>query len=246
MAFSDNARQALLDYYFKQGFEKAITLCFKLMKSPEYKTYADVNNRNQVSGSLCETVLELCILEYCYRNKEKTKDWFYSNGLIVKDLNSYNTDFSTEIDFTLFTPSTVILFECKCYMGQKAITENGIIERKGKKPFDVFSQQAVHVEAFSAIFNSFRKTKRGKIQYYRAAAFLFDTGEFNDLRKPHVKNIFPFLDYNSVFNFLDGISIDSNWQLDYVRRAVELIEKDSIKLRAKHIDYVKSLHHKNK
>ena len=240
---STNVGEVLFDYYLTRGLEFALDLASKIMVAEEAKSMASLEDRNQVSGALCEAVLELCLLEYCKLNPDKTKDWFYSKGLVIKDIDNPDSDFLTEIDFLLITNSTIVVFECKAYKGEKEIIKNGTIRRKGFKDFDVFSQQALHIETFAKMFNGFRYERAvGLKQCYRAAAFLFASGATNDTRPVEVQRVMPFLEPNTLTNFLQSISESNNWQLNYVRKAVELIEKDNENLRRKHLSYVKSLH----
>ena len=75
---------------------------------------AKKNFKTDVNGEVCETVLEIGILEFMKRYPKACKEWVLKKGLIVKDIDDPNNGFLTEIDLVLATPQMIYLFECKC------------------------------------------------------------------------------------------------------------------------------------
>jgi hypothetical protein len=248
MLFKDKTRETLLEVYRDRGYNFSVSLASKIIGSEELKK-ADprVKTRNTVAGEVCETVLEIAILEFMNLNQKLTEKWFYAKGLVLKDLDTADTEFLTEVDFILFTPQVIYLFECKGYIGDKRITDRGTIVRAGKKKFDVYNQHVNHLNVFKKNFDSFRKQEYEECTSYQMAAFSFSPGLLEDIRSNEWKKELPFLEISDMSNFLSSkCRGEEVWMIEYCKKAVELIQKDREFFVSKHLSYVTSLHHSKK
>lgn len=244
MFYKTRANEVILERYKERGYGFAIDLSRKIMASQDLrKIDRNADSRNSVIGELCETALEVGILEFMRQNPEATRKWFYTKGLILKDLDTHDTDFLTEIDLVLFTPNKTYLFECKGYTGDKRIIKAGTIVRPGHKDFDVFKQHNNHANVFIKTFDSFRRKSVPIEQAYQLAGFTFAPGSLSDERSLKWKTIMPFLQIENLWDVLKAnLSSKEEWLLDYAKKAVATIQRDKDIYIRKHLDYVTSLH----
>ena len=82
--------------------------------------------------------------------------WFYSKGLILKDVNNPNSGYFTELDLTVFSPQRIFAFECKSYAGPKKITDKCTIRKKKGGTFDVYDQHSKHFMVLADQLKPFR------------------------------------------------------------------------------------------
>lgn len=242
MSFKDSTNETLLEYYKEHGLEATIKVAEAMLKSSSFKN--NITFHTHVHGEICESVLECIILDYMKKNPERTKTWFYSKGLIVKDVNNPDSGYFTEIDLTLFTPQKIYAFECKSYGGDKKITGKCKIVKKKGGSFDVYDQHEKHARVLSEQLNPFRKRETAGIPGYQLALFNFSLGETQDVRTPQNKILMPCVDSSNVTNLLE---INKNgeviWNMAYLQRAIKIIERNKDENTKKHLKYVKSLKH---
>lgn len=239
MSLKDRTNKVLLDAYKAKGFRYALSLAEGIVKANHNKPMSE---RNVVVGEICEAVLAVCISEYMRLNPERTKGWFFTNQFIIGDMETRNPKFLTEIDFVLFTPSKALLFECKGYIGDKVIVDKGTITRKGRENFDVYEQHRNHALTFSRMFGHFRMSGVPEFDCYQLAVFLFCTGSIEDKRNSTYKKVLPFVEVDGLFKLLSEIDTTPRFQMDYVRRAVDIVESKKDALVDKHLAFVKSRH----
>ena len=65
------------------------------------------------------------------------------HSVVLKDLSNPYSDFRTELDFVLVTPSFILTTECKSYSGNLVITGDGVFTHRGKST-DVYQQNVLH------------------------------------------------------------------------------------------------------
>lgn len=242
MSYKSSTNELLLDYYSQNGLDATLDVAKAMLKSASYK-----NNKtfhSHVHGEICESVLECIILEYLHSNPERTKNWFYSKGLIVKDVLNPNNGYFTEIDLTVFTPQKIYAFECKSYGGDKKITDRCKIVKKKGGSFDVYDQHEKHARVLSEQLNPFRKRETLRIPGYQLALFNFSLGETEDVRTPQNKVLMPCVDATNVTNLFEmNKNKEVIWNMAYVKRAIKIIERNKDENTQKHLEYVKTLKH---
>lgn len=232
----DNLRQKLLEVYNKDGKEYMIVLTNKLLASTVHKN--DKNFKALTHGEIAETLLEILILDYIKRNN--INNWIIKRGLILKDATNPNSDFLTELDLTLFTPSTIVLFECKSYGGTIEVFKKGAVYREGKQIADVFNQNLVHKNALNTNVEIASKGKPN----YKIAYFHFALGTIKDKRDDKYKKLMPIVKLKNLDKFLDNIknSEKDNWNMKKISRILDIICKNNDKRINAHLNYVKSKH----
>lgn len=242
MSFKDSTNEVLLSYFKEHDLEATIKVATAMLKSDSFKSNKTFHSH--VHGEICETVLECIVLDYMRKHPERTKTWFYSKGLIIKDILNPNNGYFTEVDLILFTPQKIYVFECKSYGGDKKITDKCKIVKKKGGSFDVYDQHEKHARVLSEQLNPFRKRETFHLPGYQLALFNFSLGETLDVRTPQNKVLMPCVDTTNVTKLFE-INKDKEviWNMAYVSRAIKIIERNGQENAKKHLDYVKNLHH---
>lgn len=242
--YKQNTNEKLLKYYSENGFDKTV-LTAKQMYKVNLKN-ANPQFRINLNGEICETILEIGILEFMKRNRKTCKDWVLKKGLILKDVDNPDADFSTEIDLILATPMVVYIFECKSYSGNKVLKDKCTLVTDNRT-FDVFQQNLLHANVFLKQFRPYlrKSVKRFPLQL---ALFVMANGSIVDDREKKYKDLMPVVEIENLFHFLSRSLVSSAggtgeiWNMKYVSKALNKIEQHSLKRRKEHLDYVKRLH----
>lgn len=234
----DKTFESLTNYYSKvQDMDLFISVCKEMVKAK--------NSTPQMRGEVCESVLYVMLKTFIEKNN--LTDWRISKGLILKNVDDYNSSYFTELDITLFTPECVIGFECKSYKGEKYLSDKGTLylvkKGKSKKVMDVFDQ---HYKHFMALENNIRcalqPVMHSKYKSYRLVYFDFGDVPTEDRREPNCRALFPIANTDNLFNLFRGYSERPKyWDMKVVNRVVDIIEKASKKNASAHLDYVASL-----
>ena len=226
--YKDSTNEVLLDYYKENGFQKTVAVA-KSMYNVNLKN-AKKNFKTDMNGEVCETVLEIGILEFMKRYPKACEHWVLKKGLIIKDIEDPNNGFMTEIDLVLATPQMIYLFECKSYTGNKVLTNECTITTPARS-FDVYKQNYLHAKTFLAQFTPYRCNKSSQVFPIQLALFSLAKGEIVDARTdvniPTSRKKIPTL-----------------WKMVYVKEALNIISNRSDEYRSKHLKYVKKLHPK--
>ena len=119
MSVKNKTNDVLLEFYKTNSYEFTLAVAKKMLESKSYAGKRKFNS--DLHGEICETVLEISIMEYMKLYPEKCKDWFYEKGLILKEVNNPDSEFLTELDLVLFTPTQICIFECKSYNSDKTL-----------------------------------------------------------------------------------------------------------------------------
>lgn len=245
--FKGQVNKKLLAYYEEHGVDDTIRLCHEMLQSKLHKD--ELAFRTQVHGEICETVLEIKVLDFMRKHKLEDK-WFYEKGLILKDINRPNSQFSTEIDFTLFTPFKLLTIECKCYAGDKQIIKECTIKRKGQKPMDVYKQHSMHFKVLMSNLHTFHREQEinGKrVAPIQACYFSFAEGTIEDLREEKYSRSMPILTVNNIDRLLEWFMNDTRtWDMKALRKAIDVINKHKEKNTKDHLDYVIGLQKRRK
>lgn len=244
MSLKTKTREVILDYSKSHSLEETLALSKALLDTSLHKgRNKDMSTVGIVFGEIGESVLEVMLSHYI--KSRNLKDWFYSPSLVIKDIDTLNSEFLTEIDMVLVSPYKIYLFEAKTYSGMKTIVGSGKIIREKGKDFDVGSQQKLHVRVFDSTFSPFRRKLASPLHGYSLPLFDFSTFSFEDQRSDSWKELMPILTPDNLFDFLDKQQTKHIiWNVEKVRKVVGLIEKKNIQydLHSKHLSYVSNLH----
>lgn len=243
MSYKSLTNSKLWEVYRAVGLEKFLIITQKMLELRTNKNNTEFHAH--VHGEICETVLAVIIQEYIDKNNLSDKGWFFINGLILRDVDRPGSGYFTELDVTVFTPQKIFAFECKSYGGPKQISKECTIRKAKGQLFDVFSQHEKHTIQLSKTLEPFRINIGMSIAPYQLSLFNYSLGECVDSRDEKWKVIMPVTDTTNVTKLFDHI-LDKPplWDVKYVKRAVEIIEKRKDNNTVKHLEYVKSLKHK--
>lgn len=207
----------------KGDIDKTQMFCSKLIKLEQSKSGRNVNVSNVIVGEITECLLVCIIKHFMDKHKEETKDWMIYKGLYVRDKVSSSV---TEIDLVLFTQGTLIVFECKNYLGDKIIVDKGTITRKGKKDFDLYIQHSTHLKAAISQFDGLRDRLSNEFNSYKMVAFLFSSGTIMDNRELSWKKHLPFLGPVGIQKLLESeLKNNKVWDLEKTREVLKEIKK---------------------
>lgn len=246
MNYKEETNKVLLEYYKEHGLAPTIDIAKAMLLSDKYKN--NMHFYTHTHGEICETILE-CILEDFFKKFGLSRyGWFYKKGLILKDINATESGYFTELDLTVFTPQKIFAFECKSYGGDKKITNKCTIVKKAGGSYDVYKQHSQHFNVLANQLAPFRIRNKGTLNHsaYQLILFNFSTGQTADVRNSEDKLIMPCLNENNVLNiFKLLVNQPVLWDIERVKKAVDIIDKHSAVNRAKHLSYVKKLRDKD-
>lgn len=244
MNYKEATREFLLTKYKEFGAKKTISLAMEMLKSKSHRD--NLQFVADLHGEICESVLEIVLLEFMSRYPELTKDWRLEKGMILKDKKNISKEFFTEIDLVLMTPACMFLFECKSYAGDKVLTGSGKLTRtvcidgvQSKKTCDVYRQSVLHKEVFYEWFKQF--VVRGKEPLIQMCMFDFSLGELVDRRSRAAKIEMPCLGVGSVLQYVSQPG-EIVWDVTYFDPIIKKLQNISDQLRSRHLSYVKGLH----
>ena len=226
-------------------FRSTIEVGYKMLELPNHKR--NKTFRNTVHGELCETILEICIIDFMKQYSEETKEWVYDKGMVIKDITNMSSNFRTEIDLTLFTPFKILSFECKSYSGDKEFINECTVRRKGIKDCDVYNQHRNHYVTLMKTMKPFRLRNEytDKIAPMQVAYFDFSLGSKVDNRDKKWRALMPIITVNNIHKLLTTyLDKPRCWDMSYINRALKLIDRNKELKTKKHLEYVKSLHGK--
>lgn len=249
MSYKSTTHEEILKLYHSSGVSTTIQVAKAMLSSKTHK--ADKNFQAQLHGEICESVLEVLVFDFIKRNQLENKGWFFQKGLILKDVANPQSDYLTELDFTVFTPQKIFAFECKSYGGEKKILDKGLIVKSDGYSFDVYDQHAKHFVTLANQLKAFRILNNNTKGYapYQLVLFDFALGKTEDLRTTQNKLIMPCLNETNIlniFNLQELLKQPVLWDIARVRKAIDIIVRaqESEKLDQKHLQYVKKLHKK--
>lgn len=244
MTYKEATRQLLLEKYEKIGKDRTIAVAKEMLKSKSHRD--DLQFTADLHGEICECVLEIILKDLVREKPGLTKHWQICKGVILKNRNGLDRDFTTEMDLVLLTPECFYLFECKSYSGDKTLTGQGKLTRsltidgvENKRTCDVYRQSVIHKETFYDWMKPF--VLKGREPVIQMCMFDFSLGELTDLRSRASRIELPCLNAESVVNYVTQPA-EVVWDVRYFEQLCEKLRLVSEKLGASHLAYVKQLH----
>lgn len=232
----------MIKYYNKnKDIDRFILVCREILKNK--------SSTPEMRGEVCEVVLYIMLNNYIEENN--LKDWRIVKGLILKDVTKeVDHNYFTEVDLTLFTPKCIYSFECKCYKGEKYLSDKGTLYVKRGKKFtkslDVFDQ---HLKHFKVLLDNVKvgldkSVSDNKFKSFKLLYFDFSIERTEDRREDKFKSMFPIINESNLIPlFNDYNSRPKYWNMSIVNKVVDIIERNSESNTKKHLDYVTSLNH---
>lgn len=225
--YTEPTRQKLLELNDKYGLKTTIKVASQMLDSRTHKS--DKEFQAGLHGEICETVLEILLKAYIKANGRN--DWYISKSLIV-----INNGMTAELDLTVFTPKRIYMFECKCYSGDKIITDECKINRKGIPPHDLYGQSMGHLRLLNEVIGGLKYRRPSYIEPYKLAYFNFAKGSLLDKRnKAYIKTI-PILGIANLHTiFYDYDKLPNQWDIKKVLKVIKTFEKHHDNLEKKHL-----------
>ena len=243
MSYKKSSHKALTEYRKSHSMEQTIAVARKMLLSESHRDNHVFTSH--VHGEICETILELIVHDYIAKFPIKTKNWFDAKGLIIKDINRPDSGYFTELDYTVFTPQKVFAFECKSYNGDKKIIDKCTIRRKTGGSFDVYAQHERHAAVLADQLRPFRKRQFIEKPAYQLVLFDFSIGDTIDTRTTSNKLLMPCLNEKNVLNIFQVYEQQPViWNMEYLKKAIEIIQKRQVSNTEKHLKYVKGIKRK--
>lgn len=197
---------------------------------------------NLVQGQIAEVICLLQIEEFM--KLKGITDWSVHKGLIFRSLEE-NSKYLTEIDIVIFSPVKIFSVEIKSNSGEKTVKDECTLVY-GRRSRDIFSQHYKHEVALLSMFRDFRSPRYTDSESVTSLVYIFADGSLTDTRTAQNKKRMPVVDETSLLPLLEKEYQGSiKWDMNYVRRAVTILETKKSNLTKKHLNYVKSLGHGN-
>ncbi len=241
MTCKEATRETLLEYRATHSLIDTIQMASRIMLTGHGKD--NFQFAADLHGEICETVLELIVSEFVRQGNLSEKGWSYWKGLILKDRTNPKSKFLTEIDFTVFSPKCVYIFECKSYAGNKTLTGEGLLTREDGKQYDVFKQSSLHLEALYPWLEGF--TLPGKTPVIQMCMFNFSRGVLADRRTKSKQLQMPCLEVATTIEYLSKPG-EAVWNTKLLSAVGEKLDKFSKTKSQEHLKYVKGLHGENR
>lgn len=229
-----------MDYYRKNGLKPLVATAEAMLKA-DVRDKKESNFASDLHGEIAETVLECSIYDCLHSLGWSPGDYRVEKSLILKDVESKNENYFTELDLVLFTPYRVVAFESKSYQGNKTLSGKGLLKSKSGK-VDVFKQHTQHMNVLIGNFDSFRLKIDTGLPPYSMFIFDFSLGELKDDRSSSYKAMLPVVHYYDMDVIIRGMCKNKKiWNMKLLNRALDIITKNEDEQRRKHLEYVKGL-----
>lgn len=135
----DTLDRKLLGVLKRDGTAQFLSLAVAMLGvDPE----GDPKMKAQFVGEVCECVFWGLTKKYLEATKREAQVY---HSVVLKDLRNPKSDFRTELDFVLVTPSFMLTTECKSYAGDVRVTQECTLEHKGMSS-DVWRQSKLHYD----------------------------------------------------------------------------------------------------
>jgi hypothetical protein len=231
------SRNTLLDKFSEIEKKYDMSVCIDVAKRM-LETELDKNERATpiIRGNVGESILTLMLDRYI---EKYCLDWKVYVGMILKDPEGLK-EFYTELDVTLLTSSTIVLFESKCYLGKNKIVDAGEVKTRGFSS-DVYKQQHLHRDTLEKNVKGFIKPgiKGFPCELY---LFYFSNYPIEDLRSKEYRQEMPIVTDENLIAVLNALKKLKTINYDYTK-LVSLVDKIysySDKLRDKQLSYYKA------
>lgn len=227
------ARESFIGIYEKDGYSALKTAVQDFIARKTFKGM-DPNVRNILKGECAEILITARIKDMQENTDVET---FSVKGLCFTKLGS---DYTTELDLTLFTPRRIYLFECKSYNGKKTLTREGYLKGRFSE-IDVYAQSKLHAEF---LWSRIGQCHIGKVNKSDPAfqMILMDVsdGVCEDLREPKYRRVLQYLNVDTLDNWFRGVEKEiqtgtAQWDIMRLYDVVGELHKNSAKMFQKHL-----------
>lgn len=232
----------LLKIYSKYGLTIVKKRALGLLEKCEKSGDIPLAERQVIKGEIAEvmTLVEI------YELQKRVYPSLCIKGLCFELDNGY----TTEIDLVFFTSYKIYLFECKCYSGNKTLTDECKLhsEIKGKdgkilyaSDMDINSQSKLHLEALRERLDRFYNgIVNEKNMPYQLVFIDGSKGKTKDLRTEEWKDRVPIVRTEEVHDWLEkqfspSVRHRVQWNFDAMIPTLRRMSEESDRIFKQHI-----------
>lgn len=212
-----NAKENLLDakliqVYEQYGLQTFMNTCAEMLNIRDKQ---DWEKKKKVNGEVCEVLLKVMTEDYLKRRVQCGRTF---HSMILTDLDKPQSDFCTELDFTLLTPGFCVTGECKSFVGEVRATGECTLTRD-KLRADVSRQSKLHARCLKRYLEEVTKPGINRAAPpYGVFCFVFSNGVLVDLRDDKYRSAIPILTVSTLYPYYDSLFRDFSKEVfDYTK-----------------------------
>lgn len=227
-----------LELKLREVYTKDRQLCYETCRS--LLNIKDPSRKKAIiNGNVCEILLSIMTEDYISSHPQLATS-YATRGLIVNDPNNSDSNFCTELDYVLWTPHLVILFECKSYAGSKVVTEDFTLTTPHRS-VNVFEQNALHTKTLFPHIQ-FCKTRGSNTSNMMMASFIFSNGDITDKRSVQAKSRMPLITQDNLYKVYDRVLLKPSnpniWDIGKLHKFTDPLVANEEVLRKKHASFL--------
>lgn len=189
----------LINVYKKYGVKTFLNVCSEMLN---IKDKADWEKKKKSNGEVCEVVLRV-LSEHYLTTKGLKGSTFHS--MVLSDLDNPKSDFKTELDFTLLTPSICLSGECKSFVGDIVVTGECTLTRDDIQA-DVARQSLLHGKCLKKYLERYAKVGINlSAPPFGLFCFVYSNGTITDRRTTAKKGSIPVLTVKTLYGYYDEV-----------------------------------------
>lgn len=196
----ENALDAkLIAVYDQYGIDQFLQVCARML---DIKDPRDWEKKRKVNGEVCEVMVDVMTQHYLRVNGLCGRTF---HSMVLKDIKNRDSDFRTELDFTLLTPCFCVTGECKSFAGDVVATGDCLLTR-GDIKADVAKQSMLHARHLKRYLEQFSLPNTGVAQVpYGVFCFVFSNGVMHDKRSTKARQVIPIHTVHSLYRYYDQL-----------------------------------------
>lgn len=193
----DDLDQKLLGVLDSQGVGNFLDLATAMLS---VNAGADPQLKAQFVGEVCECVFWGLTREYLKTSGKQARVF---HSVVLKDLQNVKSNFRTELDFILVSPSFILTTECKSYAGTVTVKDECTLVHRGKSS-NVWSQSKLHYDKLMLYSQqlSLPSAQVARLPVY-ANVFLFSDSKIKDVRSN--PNLIRITTASTILNYYDAM-----------------------------------------
>lgn len=230
----DSLDRKLLNVLKRDGIEQFLSVA---VASLSVDPGGDGKFKAQFVGEVCEVVFWGLTKEYL-RATQRKAEVFHS--VVLKDLRNPKSDFRTECDFVLVSPSFILTTECKSYAGGIEVQDKCTLVHKGQRT-DVYAQSKLHYDKLYLYAQQLALPMKGVAKLPVASnVFCFSNSGITDVRNVRAKDAIRVLTSGTLLTYYDDIFANIHTPLIDYERACKIFKVCSASkmLHAQHQEYL--------
>lgn len=228
----DTLDRKLLNVLKRDGVKAFLELATSMLSVDAERDY---QLKAQFVGEVCECVLWGLTKKYLAATGHEAQIY---HSVVLKDLRDVKSDFRTELDFVVVSPSFILTTECKSYSGAVTISKECTLQNSSHS-VDVWRQSKLHYDKL-VLYGRQLVTPGIALPSppVFANVFLFSNSEVRDTRAN--KGALRVVTTSSLFDFYDAIFKKYSKPVYNYERACKIFKlcSASKKLHAQHGEYV--------